>query len=107
MNKAPMRLVKLEDNSVTFPNPETALHEPNGLLALGGDLTYSRLISAYHSGIFPWFEPGEVILWWSPDPRAVLYPEERHISRSLRRFMAREPYRFTLNKAFAEVIHAC
>ncbi|MGY3180264.1 Leu/Phe-tRNA-protein transferase [Ewingella americana] len=69
-----MRLVKLEANSVAFPNPETALHEPNGLLALGGDLTSPRLLSAYHSGIFPWFEPGEVILWWSPDPRAVLYP---------------------------------
>lgn len=102
-----MQLVKLEANSVNFPEPETALQEPNGLLALGGDLTQQRLLSAYYQGIFPWFDPGEMILWWSPDPRAVLFPPERHLSRSLRRFMREEPYRFTLNRAFADVVHAC
>ncbi len=102
-----MQLVKLEANSVNFPEPEMALQEPNGLLAIGGDLTQPRLLSAYYQGIFPWFDPGEMILWWSPDPRAVLFPPERHVSRSLRRFMRQEPYRFTLNRAFADVVHAC
>ncbi|TPG65131.1 leucyl/phenylalanyl-tRNA--protein transferase [Ewingella americana] len=102
-----MQLVKLEANSFNFPDPETALQEPNGLLALGGDLTLPRLLSAYHQGVFPWFDPGEMILWWSPDPRAVLFPSERHVSRSLRRFMRQEPYRFTLNRAFSDVVNAC
>src|SRR5476649_1161213 len=102
-----MQLVKLEANSFNFPDPETALQEPNGLLALGGDLTLPRLLSAYHQGVFPWFDPGEMILWWSPDPRAVLFQSERHVSRSLRRFMRQEPYRFTLNRAFSDVVNAC
>lgn len=102
-----MRLVKLEANSVHFPDPETALPEPNGLLAIGGDLTAPRLLSAYQHGVFPWFEPGEMILWWSPDPRAILVPEERHASRSLKRFMRKMPFRFTLNQQFEQVIRAC
>lgn len=102
-----MRLVQLSPNTVGFPSPETALRQPNGLLAIGGDLTATRLLSAYFSGVFPWFEPGEAILWWSPDPRAVLFPEERHISRSLRRFLRQTEYRYTLNHAFEQVIAAC
>lgn len=102
-----MRLVQLAADSIRFPNPDTALSQPNGLLAIGGDLAPSRLLSAYASGIFPWFEPGEAILWWSPDPRAVLFPEERHISRSLRRFLRQTDYRYTLNRAFERVITAC
>lgn len=102
-----MRLVQLSASSIRFPNPETALRQPNGLLAIGGDLSPSRLLSAYASGIFPWFEPGEEILWWSPDPRAVLFPEERHVSRSLRRFLRQTDYRYTLNQAFELVISAC
>ncbi|PVF10345.1 leucyl/phenylalanyl-tRNA--protein transferase, partial [Yersinia pestis] len=77
--------------------------EPNGLLALGGDLTAPRLLAAYQRGIFPWFNPGEMILWWSPDPRAVLFPEDLHISRSMRRFIRHCPYRFTLNHALLDV----
>ncbi len=92
---------------IYFPSPELALREPNGLLALGGDLTAPRLLAAYQRGIFPWFNPGEMILWWSPDPRAVLFPEDLHISRSMRRFIRHCPYRFTLNHAFADVISAC
>ena len=102
-----MRLVKLEASSVHFPDPDSALQDPNGLLAIGGDLTSPRLLSAYQHGIFPWFEPGEMILWWSPDPRAILVPEERHISRSLQKFMRKMPFRFTLNRCFEKVIHAC
>lgn len=102
-----MRVTQLSSQSFIFPSPELALREPNGLLALGGDLTAPRLLAAYQRGIFPWFNPGEMILWWSPDPRAVLFPEDLHISRSMRRFIRHCPYRFTLNHAFADVISAC
>ncbi|NDL62901.1 leucyl/phenylalanyl-tRNA--protein transferase [Acerihabitans arboris] len=102
-----MRLYRLSPDSLRFPPPTSALHDPNGLLAFGGDLSPERLLTAYHMGIFPWYSPGDAILWWSPDPRAVLYPEEFHISRSLKRFFRRSPFRVTLNQAFAEVIAAC
>ena len=102
-----MRLYRLSPNSLQFPAPTAALHEPNGLLAFGGDLSPERLLVAYQQGIFPWYSPGDVILWWSPDPRAVLYPDEFHISRSLKRFLPRCPYRVTLNHAFDKVMSAC
>ncbi len=102
-----MRLIQLSWESLNFPPPEMALREPNGLLAMGGDLSVPRLLSAYHRGIFPWFSPGDPILWWSPDPRAVLYPEKFHLSRSMKRFHARSPYRVTLNQNFQEVIEGC
>ncbi|STP20804.1 leucyl/phenylalanyl-tRNA-protein transferase [Escherichia coli] len=95
-----MRLVQLSRHSIAFPSPEGALREPNGLLALGGDLSPARLLMAYQRGIFPWFSPGDPILWWSPDPRAVLWPESLHISRSMKRFHKRSPYRVTMNYAF-------
>src|SRR5690606_39537604 len=62
-----------------FPAPELALRDPDGLLAIGGDLARERLLCAYRKGIFPWFNPGQPVLWWSPDPRAVLFPRELHI----------------------------
>ncbi|MCB5310458.1 leucyl/phenylalanyl-tRNA--protein transferase [Yersinia massiliensis] len=102
-----MRITQLSSQSFAFPSPELALREPNGLLALGGDLSAPRLLAAYQRGIFPWFSPGEMILWWSPDPRAVLFPEDLHISRSMRRFLRHCPYRFTLNHAFKDVVQAC
>lgn len=102
-----MRIVKLSSQSLAFPSPEGALRDPNGLLAIGGDLTAPRLLAAYERGIFPWFSPGEAILWWSPDPRAVLFPAERHVSRSLKRFLRNNPFRITLNHDFAAVIAAC
>ncbi len=102
-----MRLVQLSRHSIAFPSPEGALREPNGLLALGGDLSPARLLMAYQRGIFPWFSPGDPILWWSPDPRAVLWPESLHISRSMKRFHKRSPYRVTLNYAFGKVIEGC
>ncbi|GHD93007.1 leucyl/phenylalanyl-tRNA--protein transferase [Pseudocitrobacter faecalis] len=102
-----MRLVQLSRHSIAFPSPEGALREPNGLLALGGDLSPARLLMAYQRGIFPWFSPGDPILWWSPDPRAVLWPETFHISRSMKRFHSRSPYRITLNYAFGRVIEGC
>lgn len=102
-----MRLSQLSRESLHFPPPETALREPNGLLAMGGDLSPPRLLKAYHSGIFPWFSPGDPILWWSPDPRAVLLPDHFHLSRSMKRFHRSSPYRVTLNQRFAEVVAGC
>jgi len=84
-----------------------ALREPNGLLAMGGDLSPARLLNAYQHGIFPWFSPGDPILWWSPDPRAILTPETFHLSRSMARFHRHSPYRVTMNHAFAQVVEGC
>ncbi len=69
-----MRIMQLDRQSTLFPPTDLALREPNGLLAIGGDLRPARLLAAYGAGIFPWFTPGDIILWWSPDPRAVLFP---------------------------------
>ncbi|WP_168385063.1 leucyl/phenylalanyl-tRNA--protein transferase [Erwinia amylovora] len=102
-----MRLIQLSHESLNFPPPEKALREPNGLLAMGGDLSPQRLLNAYHRGIFPWFSPGDPILWWSPDPRAVLLPQHFHLSRSMKRFHQRSSYRVTLNHCFHDVIESC
>lgn len=83
------------------------MREPNGLLAAGGDLSADRLIQAYRHGCFPWFEEGQPILWWSPDPRTVLFPEELHISRSLGKVLRQERYQVTFDQNFAAVIQAC
>ncbi|CCG86795.1 leucyl/phenylalanyl-tRNA--protein transferase [Erwinia piriflorinigrans] len=102
-----MRLAQLSHESLNFPPPEKALREPNGLLAMGGDLSPQRLLNAYHRGIFPWFSPGDPILWWSPDPRAILLPQHFHLSRSMKRFHQQSPYRVTLNQRFQQVIEGC
>jgi leucyl/phenylalanyl-tRNA---protein transferase len=100
--------VVLQSNDVHFPPPQNALRDPNGLLAIGGDLSVERLVAAYQHGIFPWFDSDQgPILWWSPDPRAVIEPAALRISRSLRRTIARNTYRVTLDTAFAEVIRGC
>ncbi|MFA6314569.1 MAG: leucyl/phenylalanyl-tRNA--protein transferase [Sterolibacterium sp.] len=90
-----------------FPPVDKALSEPNGLLAAGGDLAAERLLCAYRRGIFPWYSPGEPLLWWSPDPRMVLLPSEVRISRSLHRKLKVADYEIRLDSAFAEVIAAC
>jgi len=77
------------------------------LLAIGGDLSQARLLSAYRSGIFPWYSDGQPILWWSPDPRFVLFPQHLKISRSLRKTMRKEKFTITVNKDFESVIQAC
>ena len=96
-----------DDPPDTFPDPSTAAGEPDGLLAVGGDLRPERLLAAYRRGIFPWYEAGQPILWWSPDPRAVLLPAELHISRSLRRTLRSDRYRVSVDTAFTRVIDAC
>jgi leucyl/phenylalanyl-tRNA--protein transferase len=90
-----------------FPAPESALREPNGLLAAGGDLSAERLLTAYRSGIFPWYNEGQPILWWSPDPRMVLFPHELRISRSLARRLRKPDYEIRFDSAFREVMLAC
>lgn len=95
------------DRPEAFPPASLALREPNGLLAAGGDLSPARLLYAYRHGIFPWYEAGQPILWWSPDPRAILRPEALKVSRSLRRVLRRDGFRFSADRAFAEVMTAC
>ncbi len=90
-----------------FPPLDSALREPNGLLAAGDDLSPQRLIEAYSHGIFPWFNPGEAILWWSPDPRMVLFPAELKVSRSLRKALKNRPYEIRADTAFRQVMEAC
>lgn len=88
-----------------FPDPATA--PADGPLAMGGDLSPARLLAAYRNGIFPWYEEGVPILWWSPDPRFVLYPDEFRVARSLRRVVASGNWRVTINKDFRGVIEGC
>lgn len=90
-----------------FPPLETAMHEPNGLIAAGGDLSSQRLLEAYRHGIFPWFSHGQPILWWSPDPRMVLFPDELKISRSLAKRLKKHDFEVRADTAFHEVIMAC
>ena len=89
----------------TFPPLEAA--SPEGLLAVGGDLNPDRLLSAYRQGVFPWFSDGQPILWWSPDPRAILYPADLHISRSLRKSLRTQGFAVTADRAFDHVIQRC
>jgi leucyl/phenylalanyl-tRNA---protein transferase len=92
------------DKELIFPPVEFA--EPDGLLALGGDLSEERLLLAYRSGIFPWYENKD-ILWWSPDPRFILLPEELKVSKSMKNLLKKESFDFTVNSVFAEVIQEC
>ncbi len=95
------------DGPPGFPPVEHALREPNGLLAAGGGLSPEWLLAAYRKGIFPWFNPGEPILWWSPDPRLVLAPEQIRISRSLRKLLRRRHFEVRFDTRFSAVIDAC
>ncbi|NQD37829.1 leucyl/phenylalanyl-tRNA--protein transferase [Permianibacter sp. IMCC34836] len=101
-----MRITVLKSDS-PLPSPERALKDPNGLLAIGGDLSVERLTEAYRNGIFPWFSEGDPILWWSPDPRAVFKLATLQPPASLRKFLRRANWQITLDTAFAEVITAC
>lgn len=103
------KLYWVKDNILAtgFPDIETALHDPDGLLAIGGDLSRERLLDAYLSGIFPWFNEGQPVLWWSPDPRSVLFPAELKIARSLSKRLRKNQFRITFNKAFKAVLEGC
>ncbi len=98
-------LFQLSDDHYVFPNP--ALAEEDGLLALGGDLSPGRMLSAYRSGVFPWFEEEGVPFWFSPDPRAVLFPDELVVQKSMRPYFNQPKYEFRIDTAFDEVVDRC
>ena len=95
------------DDPDWFPPLEQALDEPSGLLAAGGDLSPARLLAAYERGIFPWYLPGQPVLWWSPDPRAVLFPHEFRLTRSLAKTLRNAGFTVTIDADFTAVIDAC
>jgi leucyl/phenylalanyl-tRNA--protein transferase len=107
MLKEPPIIWLPEDFQGPFPSPDLALLEPDGLLAAGGNLKPDTLLQAYKQGIFPWYSGNQPILWWSPNPRCVLYPEKLHISRSLRRTLNKAPYTIKKNTAFKQVVLEC
>ncbi|MBB2496312.1 leucyl/phenylalanyl-tRNA--protein transferase [Aquipseudomonas ullengensis] len=100
-------LTWLQRDSLTFPSLDKALREPNGLLAAGGDLSAARLVAAYRHGCFPWYSEGQPLLWWSPDPRTVLPPQELHVSRSLAKLIRRGHFEVSFDRDFAGVIQGC
>ena len=95
------------DDSTPFPPDDTALNAPAGLLAAGGSLRPARLLAAYRRGIFPWYSEGDPILWWTPDPRCVIFPERLHVSHRLRRRLRQQPFTLTRDTAFTEVVAGC
>lgn len=105
--RSPMPLYRLGPVEYGFPPPDAALDEPNGLLAVGGDLSPERLLQAYRHGIFPWFNPGDPICWWSPDPRCVFLTADYRPSRSLAKRLRRGDFRFSIDRCFSEVMQAC
>ncbi|MFI8739796.1 leucyl/phenylalanyl-tRNA--protein transferase [Stutzerimonas zhaodongensis] len=100
-------LTWLQRDNLSFPPLEKAMREPDGLLAAGGDLSPERLLAAYRHGCFPWYQDGQPLLWWSPDPRTVLYPEELHVARSLRKKLRQGTFSITFDQAFRDVIEGC
>ncbi|MDQ0592193.1 leucyl/phenylalanyl-tRNA--protein transferase [Chryseobacterium ginsenosidimutans] len=99
-------MVRLDENEISFPDP--ALYDSHeGVIAFGGDLSIERIWFAYQLGIFPWYNPGEEILWWCPDPRFVLFPNELKVSKSMRKILNREVFTFSENQNFKEVIKNC
>ena len=100
-----MFLLDSNNRDIRFPPVELA--SPEGLLAIGGDLRAERLLEAYGHGVFPWYSDGQPILWWSPDPRSVLYPNRLRLSRSLMKTIRRQRFRITLDQAFSDVIQNC
>lgn len=102
-----MKLTLLRDESYEFPPSNLALDEPNGLLAVGGDLSCERLVEAYKRGVFPWYEDGQPILWWSPSPRTVLYPERIRCSTSMRKWLNRTSWQVVVDRDFHSVISHC
>ncbi len=107
MSGIPVTWLSPSDPPEAFPDVDRALAEPDGLLAAGGDLSSERLLVAYRRGIFPWYEEGQPILWWSPNPRCILRPESFHVAKRLTRQIRRSPLTVSFNSAFPDVIRAC
>lgn len=100
-------LPQLDWDELWFPPVEEALDDPNGLLAFGGDLSPERLLLAYDNGIFPWYQDDQPILWWSPDPRGVLFPDQIHISRTMRKVLGSNQFVVQMDTAFLDVMRGC
>lgn len=100
-----MPVYRLNEGEISFPNPIYA--RKDGLLAVGGDLSVERLWLAYTHGIFPWYDPGEEILWWCPRERFLIFPGEIHVSHSMKKFTRKHKFRLALNRDFADTIHRC
>ncbi len=107
--QGPHQLYWVKENLLAtgFPPIDEALRDPDGLLAIGGDLSNGQLLNAYKKGIFPWFNEGQPVMWWSPDPRCILLPEEIRISRSLTKSLRQKRFIITYNTAFTDVVNAC
>ncbi len=103
----PIPFLAPDDDETPFPDVETALSEPNGLLMAGSNLSPERLLLGYRNGVFPWYEEGEPVLWWSPDPRCVIWPDDFKISRSLRKTIKSGKFEVTENFAYREVMKQC
>ncbi|MGR8978484.1 MAG: leucyl/phenylalanyl-tRNA--protein transferase [Gammaproteobacteria bacterium] len=102
-----LTILDAADPEQPFPPLSDALQEPNGLLAVGGCLSTKRLLNAYRHGIFPWYNPGEPVLWWSPDPRLVLFPDKLSVSRSLKKTLNKKTFTVSFDKAFDAVVDNC
>lgn len=100
-------IYQLHPTDIGFPDVAGALDDPNGLLAVAGDLSPARLLRAYQSGIFPWYSDGEPLMWWSPNPRGVLFFDDFYINRSLTKFLKKMPFTLSVNTAFEDVITLC
>ncbi len=100
-----MPVFRLDKNEISFPDPRLARED--GLLAVGGDLSVERLLLAYTHGIFPWFNPGEEILWWSPHRRYLIFPQNIHISKSMKKYMKRHSFKLAINRDFRDTMHRC
>ncbi|MEM7255792.1 MAG: leucyl/phenylalanyl-tRNA--protein transferase [Pseudomonadota bacterium] len=105
--RSPIPFLEASDDLTPFPPADTAMADPNGLLMAGANLKPERLMQAYRAGIFPWYSDGEPILWWSPDPRCVIWPDKLKISRSLRKTIRRQVFTVSHNMAFERVIQQC
>ena len=99
--------ISKHDPPDAFPSAAAAFDVPDGLLAAGGDLSVARLVYAYRHGIFPWYDDGQPILWWSPDPRCVLYPDQFRVSRRLKRYLRNSQFEVSFNTSFGDVVTAC
>jgi len=107
VTKPQIKWISRDEPPDAFPAISSALRSPNGLLAAGGDLDPERLLHAYEHAIFPWFDTGQPILWWSPDPRCILLPEDFHLARRFNRMLKTSTFRVTFNETFDSVIAAC
>lgn len=107
MNGLPIPFLSDTDDTTPFPAVDTAMRDPNGLLMAGANLNPARVLSAYQQGIFPWYSEGEPILWWSPDPRCIIWPGDLKISRSLRKIIKKQQFEISNTRQFRSVIEAC